>query len=62
MAYNKKVATLAGMHNNANVITLGGRFFSFAKAKNIVDAYLSANFEGGRHAKRVEKIKHLEVK
>lgn len=60
VAYNAKVAKLAGSHNNANVITLGGRFFSFLKAKKIVDAYLSAQFEGGRHKERIEKIKNLE--
>ena len=47
-------------HNNANVLCLGGSVIGVALAKDIVHAYLSADFEGGRHAQRLEKVKALE--
>jgi ribose 5-phosphate isomerase B len=43
-------------HNNANVLCLPARFISTETAKQIVAAYLSAEFEGGRHQNRVNKI------
>ena len=53
-------AALARQHNDANVLTLSGRFVSIDTNKAIVDAFLSAQFEGGRHADRVQKIINLE--
>lgn len=55
-------ATMAKEHNNANVICLGGRVVGRELAYMIVDAWLSAEHLGGRHAKRVEKIHMLENK
>jgi ribose 5-phosphate isomerase B len=49
-------AVLSVQHNNSNVLCLGARFVEFDNAKSIIDAWLSASFEGGRHARRVEKI------
>jgi ribose 5-phosphate isomerase B len=43
-------------HNNANMIALGGRTTGVEIAKEIVDAFLSTEFEGGRHEGRVGKI------
>ncbi|MBE7055386.1 MAG: ribose 5-phosphate isomerase B [Ruminococcaceae bacterium] len=57
---SKEIAALVKQHNNANVIALGGRFTSDDEAKKIVDAYMSAEFEGGRHQNRVDKIMALE--
>ena len=54
--WNEEIARLAKQHNNANVCALPGRFIAFDYAKVIVDAYLSAQFEGGRHQRRVDKI------
>lgn len=51
-----KFAELARQHNNANVIGLSGRFVSLEDNLVLVDAFLNTEFEGGRHAKRVEKI------
>lgn len=51
-----EIAALAKQHNNANVCTLPARFISFEEAKAIVDAYLNAEFEGGRHQRRIDKI------
>ena len=57
---SKEIAALVKQHNNANVIALGGRFTSFEDAKDIVDSYMNATFEGGRHQIRVDKISSLE--
>lgn len=51
-----EIATLARQHNNANFLTLPARFISEEQAKEIVDAYLAADFEGGRHQRRIDKI------
>jgi ribose 5-phosphate isomerase B len=56
LAWDVEIAALARQHNDANIICLPARFVSKAKAFKIVDAYLSAEFEGGRHQKRVDKI------
>ncbi|MCF0210872.1 MAG: ribose 5-phosphate isomerase B [Bacteroidales bacterium] len=57
LCWKAELASLAKQHNNANIIALPARFISFDEAKEIVDAYLSADFEGGRHERRVNKIK-----
>ena len=51
-----ELGALARQHNNANVLCLPARFISEETALEIVKAYLSAEFEGGRHQKRVDKI------
>ncbi len=56
LCWNVKIASLARQHNDANVLCLPARFISRTMAKNIVSAFLSAGFEGGRHAARVGKI------
>ncbi len=43
-------------HNDANVIALGGRVVSTDEVTEIVDTWLHAKFEGGRHQKRIDKI------
>ena len=53
-------AKLAREHNDANVITLSGRFVDLDVNKEIVDSFLSTDFGEGRHARRVEKIMALE--
>ena len=50
----------AKQHNNANIITLGGRVTGPDLANKIVDAYIDAEFEGGRHQSRVDKIMNIE--
>ncbi len=49
-------AGMARRHNDANVLCLGSRVVGGGLAEQILDAFLSAEFEGGRHAKRVAKI------
>jgi ribose 5-phosphate isomerase B len=54
-------ARLARQHNNANVLAIGERLTGWEAVVDIVKMFLSASFEGGRHAERVEKI-HLLTK
>jgi RpiB/LacA/LacB family sugar-phosphate isomerase len=56
-----EAARLSRAHNNANVLCVGARLVPEAAAFSIVDAWLDTEFEGGRHARRVEKIAALEV-
>lgn len=51
-----ELAGLARQHNDANVLCLGARFVSEASAVACVEVFLNTAFEGGRHAKRVEKL------
>ena len=53
-------ARLTRMHNDANVLCMGARVVGTELAKMILDEYLGATFEGGRHAGRVELIAKIE--
>lgn len=53
-------AQMSKRHNNANVLCMGGRVIGSELAFMIVDNWLNAEFEGGRHAARIEKIHSLE--
>ena len=53
-------AKMARQHNNANIICLGGRVTGRELAFMIIDTFLEAEFEGGRHQKRIDKIHALE--
>jgi ribose 5-phosphate isomerase B len=53
-------ARLARQHNDANVLSIGARVVGVGLAEEIVDVFLSTDFEGGRHAGRVEMITELE--
>lgn len=55
-------AKVSREHNNANVLSLGERVIGIEVAKAIVDIWLKTEFEGGRHARRVDKIKAIEEK
>ena len=57
---NELEARLARAHNDDNVLCLGERTLGGAVALAVVDAFLGGAFEGGRHARRLEKIKALE--
>lgn len=56
VCWNWEVAKLARLHNDANILSLPARFISVEEAKACVDVFLSTDFEGGRHANRVNKI------
>ena len=53
-------AALAREHNDANVVAVSGRFVDESVNREILDAFVSTSFGGGRHAGRVEKIAALE--
>ena len=53
-------ARMTKMHNNSNVICLGGRITGPEIATDIVEAYMNAEFMGGRHQNRVDKVMELE--
>lgn len=53
-------ARLSRMHNDANIVTIGQRTTGPETAKDIVDTFLSTEFEGGRHTARLEKITAIE--
>ena len=57
LCWNTHIAEQARLHNNANILTMPARHLTWEKIKNIVDVFLSTDFEGGRHEKRVNKIK-----
>jgi len=60
VAWSEDTARLARQHNDANVLALGARTTPSGEIPNIVKAWFTTNFEGGRHALRVEKISQLE--
>ena len=53
-------ARLSRQHNNTNIVAFGARVIGIETAKDIVDAWLGAEFEGGRHQVRVDMIKEIE--
>ena len=53
---NKELAKLSKSHNNANIVCIPARFVDKEQALEIVKTFISENFEGGRHERRVNKI------
>jgi len=60
MCNTTHLATITRSHNNINVLTLGGRIIDFELAAKIVKLFLTTEFEGDRHIKRLDKIKQIE--
>ena len=56
LCWKPETAALAKQHNNANILVLPARFVTQREADIIVDAFLDATFEGGRHQRRIDKI------
>ena len=56
LCWKPEIAALAKQHNNANILSMPARFISRRMAVRIMDAFLNAKFEGGRHQRRIEKI------
>lgn len=56
LAWDEDIAALVKEHNNANVLVLPARFISCEKALRLVEVWLDAEFQGGRHLRRIEKI------
>ena len=59
LVYNEETARLSRQHNNANIMCYGARFFGLEEAKKMINAFISEDFEGGRHQRRVDKIHSL---
>ena len=57
---NTYMAKLTRNHNNANIIALGGRVITPAEAEQIVEAWYTAEYEGGRHQRRLDMITAIE--
>lgn len=56
LCWNEDITRLARQHNNANILSLPGRFLDFEYACELVKIFLQTEFEGGRHERRVSKI------
>lgn len=62
LCWTPEISKLAREHNDANILTLPGRFVSEELALEIVDVFFSTEFEGGRHLNRINKIPFNEVR
>lgn len=60
LVWDTFTATLAKEHNNANILVMGGRTTDKNTAKEMIKAWLDAKFEGGRHQRRLDKIREIE--
>ncbi|MDH5637542.1 MAG: ribose 5-phosphate isomerase B [Nitrospinota bacterium] len=60
--YDNYTARMSRMHNNSNVLVLGGRTTGEETAYDILETWLNTPFEGGRHNKRIQKISDIETK
>jgi ribose 5-phosphate isomerase B len=56
LCWTKEIAELARQHNDANIISIPARYTSVQQAVEMVAIFLNTDFEGGRHANRVNKI------
>jgi len=60
LCYNVKAARLSREHNDSNVLVLGSIFVNESQAKKILNVWLDTEFLGGRHKRRLDKIKKIE--
>lgn len=58
---NEYMARMSRLHNNANMLALGGRVLGAGLALSMVDVWLATDFEGGRHENRINKITEIET-
>ena len=56
LAWDKEIAALARQHNDANVLSIPARFISEELCRELIEIFLSTEFEGGRHCLRIDKI------
>ena len=56
LCWTKEIAYLTRLHNNANILSIPARYTSIPQAIEIVETFLTTEFEGGRHQNRVDKI------
>ena len=60
IANDVNIATVSRAHNDSNIITIGSKYVSTDVAKNIVELWLTSDYEGGRHDGRLNKLKQIE--
>ena len=60
LCWKEEIAKLARLHNDANIMCLPGRFITVEEGIKCVEAFITTEFEGGRHLKRVNKIKQTD--
>ena len=60
LVYNNEVAKLVKQHNNANILVFGGRTMAVDDVLKYIDTFLKAEYEGGRHQNRLNKIDNWE--
>ena len=60
IANDVNIATISRAHNDTNIITIGSRYVSVDVAKNIVELWLTSDYEGERHEERLNKLKQIE--
>jgi ribose 5-phosphate isomerase B len=56
LAWNTEIGKLVKAHNNANILVMPARFITYDMAEKIMETWLSTEFEGGRHSRRIAKI------
>jgi len=62
LCWNSEIANMARLHNDANILTMPGRYISEEEAFKCVEEFLNTGFEGGRHENRIAKISNRELK
>lgn len=60
IGFNEDAVHFTRLHNDANVLTLAAKYTGPDEAQRLVDVFLETGFEGGRHARRVDKISAIE--
>ena len=56
LAWNSEIAALSRKHNNSNVLVLPARYLTDDEGRKVLEAWIQTDFEGGRHARRVDQI------
>lgn len=59
---HEEIVTLSREHNNANILSLGAKFLTINEVKRAIDLWMETGFHGGRHERRINKIKEIEEK
>ena len=60
MVTDPELARMMRLHNDANVVTIGGRYIPRQTVEEILDAFFDTEFEGGRHQRRIDKMMAME--
>ena len=60
LCYDTETAKLSREHNDANILTIGARVIDVENVKEIIKVWLKTDFLGGRHLRRIEKIRDIE--